>query len=363
MVIAVQSAACKGAGPGWATATAAGPPSSAAAQATAAKLRKRAWLDMSSPPENAQISPRFGRRLGAPQPRGGNVHPGPQEFMRDSEEFTRCSSQAVERACVGRDELVPMVTSVILPQPVPGAAAIIWAHRGASADAPENTLAAFALAQDQQADGIELDTYRSADGDVVVIHGQTLDRTFPGATGEVTSCTTAQLEALGVPTLAQVLEATTIPINVELKDTSVRDQGLPAAAATQVLRSGASDRVVFSSFNPVGLLGVREVLPEAELAVLLPEQGLSVLPQAVEMFGGKPTEDPYAWLVDNAIPTVHLHRDSIDRATVSACAERGLHVRAWTVDDPERAAELVGLGVRDLITNRPAMIRQALAAR
>ncbi|WP_179229284.1 glycerophosphodiester phosphodiesterase [Parenemella sanctibonifatiensis] len=256
-----------------------------------------------------------------------------------------------------------MVTSVILPQPVPGAAAIIWAHRGASADAPENTLAAFALAQDQQADGIELDTYRSADGDVVVIHGQTLDRTFPGATGEVTSCTTAQLEALGVPTLAQVLEATTIPINVELKDTSVRDQGLPAAAATQVLRSGASDRVVFSSFNPVGLLGVREVLPEAELAVLLPEQGLSVLPQAVEMFGGKPTEDPYAWLVDNAIPTVHLHRDSIDRATVSACAERGLHVRAWTVDDPERAAELVGLGVRDLITNRPAMIRQALAAR
>ncbi|NMC78815.1 MAG: glycerophosphodiester phosphodiesterase, partial [Chloroflexi bacterium] len=72
---------------------------------------------------------------------------------------------------------------------------MLFAHRGASADAPENTLAAFRLAVDENADGIELDAKLSADGQVVVIHDQSVDRTTDGH-GRVGQLTLAQLKEL-----------------------------------------------------------------------------------------------------------------------------------------------------------------------
>ena len=117
---------------------------------------------------------------------------------------------------------------------------LIFAHRGASAHAPENTLSAFELALEQGAHGIELDVKLTADGEVVVFHDPTIDRTT-GGQGRISQLTLAALRELDagssfsekfsgekIPTLAEVFE--TIGrrafINVELTNYSTRNDGL-----------------------------------------------------------------------------------------------------------------------------------------
>ena len=104
----------------------------------------------------------------------------------------------------------------------------IYAHRGASASAPENTIAAFKLAVDQNADGIELDVTLSKDGQIVVIHDDTVDRTT-NSVGEVGDLSLAEIQALDagqgehIPTLEEVFESLDrqIIINIELKNTGL----------------------------------------------------------------------------------------------------------------------------------------------
>ncbi|WP_305781680.1 glycerophosphodiester phosphodiesterase family protein, partial [Brucella sp. CMUL 018] len=116
----------------------------------------------------------------------------------------------------------------------------IWAHRGASAYAPENTLPAFEMALQMGADGVELDVQRSADGQVVVIHDETLNRTSNGV-GKVVDQSFEQLRQcdfsnrfagrrnVKIPTLREVLDlfrGTGKTVNIELKNTVVLYPGL-----------------------------------------------------------------------------------------------------------------------------------------
>ena len=118
---------------------------------------------------------------------------------------------------------------------------LIIGHRGASAAAPENTLAAFALAQAQGADGIELDVQLSADGWPVVMHDSKLERTTNGQ-GRVQQLSLAQLQELDagqgqtIPTLDEVFETLgpNFLYNVELKTAAFRDDGLAAAVADRI---------------------------------------------------------------------------------------------------------------------------------
>src|SRR6266508_4216831 len=143
-----------------------------------------------------------------------------------------------------------------LPRPV------IFAHRGASAHAPENTLAAFELALAQQADGIELDVKLSSDGQVVVCHDSTVDRTTDGK-GRIKDLPLAELKKLDagsffsekfhgekIPTLEEVFESVgkRTFINVELTNyNSPRDQ-LVETVCMLVKKCGLQQRVMFSSF-------------------------------------------------------------------------------------------------------------------
>ena len=116
----------------------------------------------------------------------------------------------------------------------------IWAHRGASAYAPENTLEAFELAIRQGAHGIELDVHLSADGELIVAHDEAVDRVSDG-TGMIGRMTLPQLKALDfsrlhpqysparVPTLGEVFESirpTALSINVEVKTNLLRYEGI-----------------------------------------------------------------------------------------------------------------------------------------
>jgi glycerophosphoryl diester phosphodiesterase len=237
----------------------------------------------------------------------------------------------------------------------------ILGHRGASADAPENTLAAFRLALDQGADGVELDVWRCASGEVVVAHDEDLRR-VAGSPLRIPDASLSALRALDVgawkgerfrgerlPLLAEVLAA--LPgafVNVELKSRGGRDLALAAAAAEVLRRAGAADRVVVSSFDWRLLAAFRLAAPEVPAGLLVEEKLGWRLWTALAIRSLRPA-------------AVHPERALATDARIGAWRARGLEVSPWTVDDPEEARRLARAGAAAVITNLPGRIRAALA--
>ncbi|WP_214821224.1 MULTISPECIES: glycerophosphodiester phosphodiesterase [unclassified Exiguobacterium] len=152
---------------------------------------------------------------------------------------------------------------------------LIYAHRGYSANYPENTLSAFEAAL-PHVDGIELDVQLSKDGRLVVIHDETVDRTTDGA-GWVKDMTLQELRQLKIdgyeriPTLEEVLgliERSDVTLNIELKTDQYAYPGIERLAWLAVDEFQLTDRVVFSSFNRETLVRMRDEAPTARLAVL-----------------------------------------------------------------------------------------------
>ena len=225
---------------------------------------------------------------------------------------------------------------------------MVIAHRGASGTCPENTLAAFRRAVDLGAPMVELDVQLTADGEVVVIHDPTLERTTDGCgpVGDRTLAEIACLDAGGwfgaafrgerVPTLTEVLAAVPVGVNVELKPGPARE--LEGRALAAVERAGALGRVVFSSFDPDSLLRLRQASAAAEVAVLL---GAGSLPEALRL----------AERV--AARALHLRNDRITPAAMATIAPTGLPVRAWTVNDAVEFRRLATAGVSGVFTDHP----------
>lgn len=159
----------------------------------------------------------------------------------------------------------------------------IIAHRGSSADAPENTLAAFQLAVEQGADAIELDVKLCSDGEVVVMHDASVDRTTDGR-GLVKDLRLADLKRLNasahfnhpgrrreeIPTLAEVFAAVgeKIVVNVELTNYTTPWDDLPIKAGQVVSKNALEERVLFSSFNLLALLRAAHHYPQISRALL-----------------------------------------------------------------------------------------------
>lgn len=229
----------------------------------------------------------------------------------------------------------------------------VIAHRGASGLRPENTLAAFALARELGADGLELDVRLSRDGVPVVHHDPDLPRTT-NLSGLVRDRTAAELaradagDGEGVPALASVLEATgDLPILIELKEVEV------AGAVLEVLRhAGAFPRVVVASFLRAALAPFRgEGVP---LGAARPDIAGAALAAAIGWPAGRVPWDFYA------VPDRYRDRVVVPtRRFVARALRQGCPVHVWTVDDPGRAAALWQLGVSGIITNRPDLLRQA----
>ena len=166
----------------------------------------------------------------------------------------------------------------------------VFAHRGASGYAPENTLQAFQLAQEQGADGIELDVQLTKDGEVVVIHDETIDRTSTGK-GYVRDYTLAELKKFSfhnhmekykgvkIPTLREVLELVKpgkMEVNIELKTGIFWYPDIEEKTMKIVKEAGMEDRVIYSSFNHYSVQKVRSLDEKAETAYLYSDVMLDV---------------------------------------------------------------------------------------
>lgn len=228
----------------------------------------------------------------------------------------------------------------------------IFAHRGASAYAPENTVEAFALAMEQGADGIELDVQMTKDGQVVVIHDETIDRVSDG-TGAVRDYTLEELkkfhfsnhmenyENAVIPTLKEVLDlikSSNMLLNIELKTGIYWYPNLEEKTMELVKEAGMEDRVIYSSFNHYSIKKILELNPHAECAFLYSDVILNV--------------DKYAKNagVCGLHPAVyHLKMAEF----LKEYQESGLKVRVWTVNKKEDMEIFIKADLEAVITNYP----------
>ena len=241
-----------------------------------------------------------------------------------------------------------MLTS--LPQP------IIFAHRGASAHAPENTLAAFELALAQGADGIELDAKLSADGHVVVIHDATVDRTT-GAHGRVKDMSRSDLQALNagsffssnfsaekIPTLEEVFDTLgkRLFINVELTNYNTPRDHLVESVCMLVKKFNLQKRVMFSSFYALNLSKARSYLPEVPCGLLAFPNLLGAWARSFGFAFGK-----YAAL--------HPYLKNVTPQQVQRVHRLKGRVHVWTVNTEADMQRLFGWGVDAIFTDNPQL--------
>jgi glycerophosphoryl diester phosphodiesterase len=238
---------------------------------------------------------------------------------------------------------------------VPGRTApIVIAHRGASAQRPENTLPAYALAVDLDADMIEIDLHRTRDGAVVITHDE--DLAGLGGSGEIADASLAQVRALDagggerVPTLDEVLDAFAgrIAFNLELKCASTGPYpGLEELALAAVRERDLLAGTLFSSFSDAVLARLRALCPEARLGVL-------VSPREP----GEPLERARAVGAEALNPWFGL----ATRPWIEAAHAARLAVYPYTVDAEADMRRLLEWGADGLFTNHPDRMRQLVPA-
>ena len=230
----------------------------------------------------------------------------------------------------------------------------VYAHRGASGYAPENTLKAFDLAADMHAYGVELDVQRTRDGVLVVFHDETVDRVTDGH-GRIADMTLAELRKLRVckplpevtdqviPTLEEVytlLHDRGLYCNAELKNSVIFYENLEAEAMEMAAKTGMSDRLLYSSFNHYSMRRVKQLDCKARAGLL---------------YGGVLLYEPWAYAVNMGVDALHPHfAEPLRISDEITCAHRrGIEVNPWTVNTEVDLQTVIAAGADRIITNYP----------
>jgi glycerophosphoryl diester phosphodiesterase len=243
---------------------------------------------------------------------------------------------------------------------------LIFAHRGASGDYPENTFAAFEAAAETGCDGIELDVHLSADGTPMVIHDETIDRTT-GLRGAVKDFQSSDLELMnasrvkgkifagaggkpaaftrdkvGIPRLDDYLawvKGTKLITNIELKTDKCYYPHLEEKVLAAVRKYGLEDRIVFSSFNWASVMIMKRLAPEIKAGFLREDRPIEYIGELAKAAG---------------VEFYHPGLAILDESTVIDCRDCGIGLNVWTVNKPSEYHQIATWGVHGVITNYPA---------
>ncbi|MBT2637650.1 glycerophosphodiester phosphodiesterase family protein [Bacillus sp. ISL-39] len=230
------------------------------------------------------------------------------------------------------------------------------AHRGAAGYAPENTIAAFDMGLEMKADYIEIDVQRSKDGELVIIHDTTVDRTTDG-TGKVGELTLEELRSLDagsfkgeqfagekIPTFEEILDRYhgKIGILIELKAPQLYpgiEEEVTQELKERNLDKPQNDKIIIQSFNFESMKKVDALLPNVPIGVLT-YSSLHTTDAALQEFA------KYADLFN---PSYGL----VTRELVDKVHSLGMEIQSWTVRSPEAAQFLIDMKVDGIITDYP----------
>jgi glycerophosphoryl diester phosphodiesterase len=212
------------------------------------------------------------------------------------------------------------------------------AHRGDWSAARENTLEAFVAAERAGADMIELDVRVTADGAVAVLHDPTLERVW-GKPHELAGLTRGELGE--IPELDDVLAAVRIPVMVDYTLADVVDPALEV-----IERARALDRVLFSGSNLEGHRRIRELAPDAHIALTW-EEGPPPPDELLEELRVEYFNPPYQLVTPERVELMH---------------DRGLLVSTWTVDSTAEMKRVLSAGVDAVISNRVGELVRVIAS-
>ncbi len=254
---------------------------------------------------------------------------------------------------------------------------LIIGHRGASGVAPENTLAAFARALEDGADGIEFDVRLARDRVPIIIHDATLQRTGlrDGAVSALTSdelsevdvgtwfdqkhapSTHASFARERIPTLAQVFEQFGSRCRVsyvEMKCAEAESDALALEVVQLIRAHDLAQRVVVESFTLDSIKEIKRLAPEVRTAALFERRLARPLPSPRRIL---------AQALECQADEIALHHSLASRAMIEAATGAGLQTVVWTIDDSSWAERAVALGLKAIITNYPATMCAARDAR
>jgi glycerophosphoryl diester phosphodiesterase len=221
-------------------------------------------------------------------------------------------------------------------------------HRGCGVGPLENTLRAMREGLAAGADGVEFDVHASRDGEVVVIHDYTVERTTNGA-GLVAQLNLTQLKRLDagegetIPTLQEVIDELkgqpNLLINVEIKAPDIEEKVLDI-----IRRSSIAGRVIISSFSQSILRAVHSLDGKVATGLLY----------------SHPLENPVQAAQDVGATALHPQYGFVSEAIVRECRRAHLLINPWAVDEEADMRRMIGLRVDGIITNKPRRLRMLL---
>lgn len=235
---------------------------------------------------------------------------------------------------------------------------LVVAHRGASHDAPENTLAAFRLAVAQGADAVETDLRLTKDGRIVLLHDAGTKRTAGGTDRKVAEIGAGELRALDagggerIPFLEELLELVPADRGLFLEIKCGREI-LPALEEI-LRRSGRLRQATLIGFDLDVMAAAKERLPEVPTCWI---RGTEKEPAT-----RKPRPHPVEWIAaakERKLDGLDVGHEGLTGEFARAVKAAGLALHVWTVDDPAEARRVAALGVDSVTTNRPDAIRKA----
>ncbi len=229
----------------------------------------------------------------------------------------------------------------------------IFAHRGASGEAPENTLEAFDLAARMGADGVELDVHVCRSGELVVAHDETVDRVSDGS-GRILDLSLRELKSLSfnrmhpeyknarMPLLSEVfqlLRPTGLAVNIELKNSIIDYPDLEQRVLEETARGFDPGRVIYSSFNHHSMLRMKKLDPSVSCGLLY---------EAVLFHS-------WEYAARLGMDAVHPHFSEVllSHGECEAAHKSGIQVNSWTVNAEKDMDAVLREGVDILITNYP----------